>query len=150
MIKAVKNNRYGIKNGVRLAYQAFIQGLAENDEKLLKSICEPRLYNAAIDSMDYLNDDIDDDLHYKLILENQENFSKSQIILQLQSEIPDDKSQQKHQRLKPHIEKSYELNQSNLSKIPKSIWIQDLWPETINVFSKNIFVLTIFEIGLLL
>jgi hypothetical protein len=25
-------------------------------------------------------------------------------------------------------------------KIPKSIWIQDLWPETINVFSKNIFV----------
>lgn len=54
---------------------------------------------------------------------SKENFSKSQIILQLDSEKPESCIQNEQrkslgsQRPKPHIEKPYDLPQSNLSKI---------------------------------
>jgi len=48
---------------------------------------------------------------------NSDNFSKSQIILQLQSEIPENQSQNKPPRLRSHIEKPFDLPPSNLSKI---------------------------------
>ena len=54
---AVKNNRYKIKSGIRMAYQKFLEALhdAQNhDESLLREICEPTFFRAAMDTIEEL------------------------------------------------------------------------------------------------
>jgi len=74
----VKNDRYGVKTGVRFAYQSYLKALSENDDSMLRSTCEQNLYWASKDSIDSLRD-FDDEFDYELRVLNEEDHSKIKV-----------------------------------------------------------------------
>lgn len=74
----MKNDRYGVKTGVRFAYQSYLKALSENDDSMLRSTCEQNLYWASKDSIDSLRD-FDDEFDYELRVLNEEDHSKIKV-----------------------------------------------------------------------
>ena len=72
----MKNDRYGVKTGVRFAYQSYLKALSENDDSMLRSTCEQNLYWASKDSIDSLRD-FDDEFDYELRVLNKKLTAKS-------------------------------------------------------------------------
>ena len=76
----MKNDRYNIKTGVRLAYKSYLKALSEDDDTTLRNTCEQNLYWASKDSIDSLKD-FDDEYDYQLRVLNLENHSKIRVKL---------------------------------------------------------------------
>ena len=66
MVNAIKNNQFQLKNGIRIAYRALLESIANNDFQ--HNLCEKNLEQEFLDFTEELNFE-----NYKPFLENEDS-----------------------------------------------------------------------------